>query len=109
IQKIISTPVGISVQDSLMDEQTVRYVNQAKDLGVTDLKALLFCANLQHLGGYNAMVRVVNYCKTAGVPITMENMWSLMRANEAGSGNKVGSDIYVSRHTKIMQWLNTYL
>ncbi|MCQ2509547.1 MAG: GBS Bsp-like repeat-containing protein [Lachnospiraceae bacterium] len=109
IQNIISSPEGIAVQDSLIDEQMNRYVTQAEALGVTDLKAKLFCANIQHLGGYNAMVRVVNYCKNSDVPITMENMWNLMRANEAGSGNTVGADKYASRHKKVMQWLDNYL
>lgn len=109
IQNIIKTPEGIFVQDSLIDEKMAKYVSQAEALGVTDLKAKLFCANIQHLGGSAAMTRVVNYCKNAGVPITMENMWNLMRANEAGAGNKVGSDVYASRHKKVMQWLNTYL
>lgn len=109
IQKIISTPVGISVQDSLIDEQMVKYADQAKALGVTDLKARLFCANLEHLGGYNAMVRVINYCKNDGEALTMENLWTNMREREAGSGNTVGADLYANRHRKVMQWLDTYL
>ncbi|MDO4490415.1 MAG: GBS Bsp-like repeat-containing protein [Lachnospiraceae bacterium] len=109
IQKIISTPEGCTVQDSLVDEQMVKYADQAKALGVTDLKARLFCANIQHLGGYNAMVRVINYCISDEDPLTMESMWENMREREAGSGNTVGADKYRTRHQKVMQWLNTYL
>lgn len=109
IQNIISSAGGIAVQDSLVDEQMVKYADQAKALGVTDLKARLFCANIQHLGGYNAMVRIINYCKNDGDALTMENLWTNMRQREAGSGNYVGSDLYASRHQKVMQWLNTYL
>ncbi len=109
IQKIISTPEGIAVQDSLIDEQMSRYADQAEALGVTDLKARLFCANIQHLGGYNAMVRMINYCKNDGEALTMENLWSNMREREAGSGNTVGADKYARRHTKVMEWLNAYL
>lgn len=109
IQKIIGTKEGIAVQDALVDEQMVKYADQAGALGVTDLKARLFCANIQHLGGYSAMVRVINYCKNDGEALTMENLWTNMREREAGSGNKVGSDLYASRHTKVMQWLNKYL
>lgn len=109
IQNIISSPGGIAVQDALVEEQMAKYADQAKALGVTDVKARLFCANIQHLGGYNAMARVVNYCKTDGVAITMENLWTSMRAREAGSGNKVGSDLYRTRHEKVMKWLNENL
>lgn len=109
IQNIIKSPGGIVVQDALIDEQMTKYTEQAKSLGVTDLKARLFCANIEHLGGYSAMVRVINYCISDGDPLTMENLWTNMREREAGSGTKVGSDIYKTRHMKVMTWLDTYL
>ncbi len=109
IQAIINTNEGRAVQDALIDEQMEAYVAEAEALGVRDLKAKLFCANIRHLGGYGPMARVINYCKTDGDAIIMENLWSNMREREAGSGNLVGSDKYARRHQKVMEWLNTYL
>ncbi|MDO4616803.1 MAG: GBS Bsp-like repeat-containing protein [Lachnospiraceae bacterium] len=109
IQAIISSPEGIAVQDTLINEMILQYTEEAESLGVTDVKARLFCANIRHLGGYNPMVRVINYCKSDGEALTMENLWTNMREREAGSGNYVGSDLYASRHRKVMEWLETYL
>ena len=96
------------VQDQLLDEQSERYVNEAIELGVTDLKAAMFCANIRHLGGLSAMRRVIADAKADNVDLTMENIYTTMRAHNTNP-NGVGADLYNSRHVKVMQWLNTYL
>ena len=107
IQNIISSDVGRAVQDMLMDQQTAQYVQAALDLGVTDLKARMFCANISHLGGSSAMKRVISQTVAAGRALTMENLYTTMRENRTATN--VGADLYNSRHVKIMGWLNQYI
>ncbi len=110
IQKIIASAAGISVQDQLVDEQMEKYVNEAEDLGVSDLKARMFCANIRHLGGYSAMEWVIEVCIDDGLPLTMDNLWTSMRKHTTNlDGNGVGANKYKSRHEKVMTWLNKYI
>lgn len=110
IQALISSSAGIRVQNRLVDQQMAIYVNEAKNLGVTDLKAQMFLANIRHLGGYTPMKWVVNCCKEDGKSLTMLNLYNSMRdhtTNKAGNG--VGADKYNSRHVKVMGWLDKYI
>lgn len=110
IQKLISTKAGIAVQNRLVDEQMVKYVNEARNLGVMDLKASMFCANIRHLGGYGAMKRVIEWCKEDGRDFTMTNIYNSMREHTTNKdGNGVGADRYNTRHKKVMSWLNSYI
>ena len=86
------------------------YVNKAEKLGVTDLKARMFCANIHHLGGYGAMSWAIQCCKDDGKALTMPNIWQSMRDHTPDkSGNGVGADKYVTRHQKVMGWLEQYI
>ena len=90
---IISSETGIAIQNRLVDEQMVKYVNEAAALGVIDLKAQMFCANIRHLGGYSAMSWVVECCQADGKALTMENLWTSMRDHTPNKdGNGVGAD-----------------
>lgn len=110
IQKIISTNIGMQVQDELLDAEMTIYVNEAQNLGVNDLKARMFCANIRHLGGYSAMRSVIENCKADGLALTMDNLWISMRNHTSNlSGNGVGANKYKTRHEKVMLWLDTYL
>lgn len=110
IQKIISTDIGKKTQDTLVDQQMTEYVNRAEKLGVTDLKARMFCANVHHLGGYGAMTWAIQCCKDDGKALTMPNIWQSMRDHTPNkSGNGVGADKYVTRHQKVMGWLDRYI
>lgn len=110
IQRLISSEAGIKIQDQLVDAQMEKYIKEAAALGVTDLKAQMFCANVRHLGGYSAMKRIINWCIVDELPLTMENIYTSMRNNTTDkSGNSVGANKYVTRHTKVMGWINQYI
>lgn len=98
IQTIISSDVGIQCQNKLMDEQLVTFLGHATDLGVTDLRAKMLCVTLEHLGGQNALKRVLD--KTA-TPYTMDN---IMAALETDTGNQVGT--FKSRNNFVYRELN---
>ena len=101
IQKIISSPEGIKCQDQLLDEQMVKYLGEARDLGVTEIKAMMMCANLRHLGGLGAVKRVLG--KTA-TPYTLDHIYSALQSD---TGNQVGT--FRSRNKKVYGWLIQYI
>ena len=101
IQKIISSPEGIKCQDQLIDEQMVKYLGEAKNLGVTEIKAMMMCANLRHLGGLGAVKRVLG--KTA-TPYTLDHIYSALQSD---TGNQVGT--FRSRNKKVYNWLIQYI
>ena len=110
IQNLISTDAGKRVQDRLVDQQMEQYITEAENLGVTDLKGRMFCANIRHLGGYGAMEWVIESCIEDGLPLTMDNLWISMRNHTTNlDGNGVGANKYKSRHEKVMLWLNQYI
>ena len=101
IQKIIGSSVGIKCQDQLLDEQMAAYMQEAKNLGVTDIAAQMMCANFRHQGGLSAMKRIIN--KTA-TPYTLDNLYA---ACQTDTGNQVGA--YKSRQKMVYNALKTYL
>ena len=110
IQNIISSDTGIAIQNRLVDEQMEQYVKEALQLGVTDLKAQMFCANVRHLGGYSPMKWMISCCQEDGLELTMENLWTSLRSHTTDlNGNGVGANKYKSRHEKVMGWLNQYI
>jgi hypothetical protein len=103
IVSIISTDVGKAMQDQLIDEQMIKFMQEAKNLGVTDINALMMCANIRHLGGLSALKRILN--KTA-TPYTLENICVGMSTD---TGNQVGAPLFQSRHDFVVKYLNKYI
>lgn len=101
IQKIISSSVGKKCQDTLIDEQMQRYIDEAAELGVVDIDALMMCANFRHQGGLSAMKRVLGKTKK---PYTLDNLYA---ACQTDTGNQVGA--YKSRQKMVYDSLKKYL
>ena len=101
IQKIISSATGIKCQDSLIDEQMQTYVDEVFALGVTDIQALLMCANFRHQGGLSAVKRIL--AKTQK-PYTLDNVY---KACQSDTGNQVGA--YKSRQKMVYESLKKYI
>ena len=97
IQRIINTPEGRRCQDQLIDEQMVKFLGEARSLGVTEIKAMMMCANLRHLGGLGAVKRVLGKTKT---PYTLDNIYAALQTD---TGNQVGA--FRSRNKKVYNWL----
>ena len=103
IVAIISTDVGKSVQDEMIDEQMIKFMEEALDLGVTNIDALMMCANIRHLGGLSALKRILN--KTSQ-PYTVDNIWAAMQSD---TGNQAGAPLFRSRHEFVIKYLNKYI
>ena len=104
IQKIISTPEGIKCQDELLNSQILSRAEKVNAIGVTDIDAQIFAAEIIHLGGYTAFERVL---KKTSKPYSMDNIYKALKTdqNDNSSNNQVGDKKYWSRHEKIYGWL----
>lgn len=100
IVKLISTPVGISCQDNMLDEQMEVYVQEAAALGVTEPDAQAMCANFRHQGGKSAVIRIL---KKTSEPYTLDNLYV---ACQSDTGNQVG--VYKSRQKFVYNCLKQY-
>ena len=101
IQKIIGSATGIKCQDLLIDEQMQAYVDEVSTLGVTDIQALLMCANFRHQGGLSAVKRIL--AKTQK-PYTLNNVY---KACQSDTGNQVGA--YKLRQKMVYESLKKYI
>lgn len=101
IQKIIGSATGIKCQDLLIDEQMQAYVDEVSALGVTDMQALLMCANFRHQGGLSAVKRIL--AKTQK-PYTLNNVY---KACQSDTGNQVGA--YKLRQKMVYESLKKYI
>lgn len=101
IQKIIGSAIGIKCQDLLIDEQMQAYVDEVSALGVTDIQALLMCANFRHQGGLSAVKRIL--AKTQK-PYTLNNVY---KACQSDTGNQVGA--YKLRQKMVYESLKKYI
>lgn len=104
IQKIISTPEGIKCQDELLNSQILARAEKVNTMGITDIDAQIFAAEIIHLGGYSAFERVL---KKTSKPYSMDNIYKALKTdqNDTSSNNQVGDKKYWSRHEKIYRWL----
>lgn len=101
IKKIIGSATGIKCQDLLIDEQMQAYVDEVSALGVTDIQALLMCANFRHQGGLSAVKRIL--AKTQK-PYTLNNVY---KACQSDTGNQVGA--YKLRQKMVYESLKKYI
>lgn len=101
IQKIIGSATGIKCQDLLIDEQMQAYVDEVSTFGVTDIQALLMCANFRHQGGLSAVKRIL--AKTQK-PYTLNNVY---KACQSDTGNQVGA--YKLRQKMVYESLKKYI
>lgn len=105
IIKLISTTVGISCQDALLDDQMQVYIKEALDLGVTDQQGQAMCANFRHQGGYGAVTRILT--KTSK-PYTLDNLYRACQTDvqDTSSNTQVGD--YTKRQDFVYNSLKKY-
>ena len=77
------------------------YVDEVSTLGVTDIQALLMCANFRHQGGLSAVKRIL--AKTQK-PYTLNNVY---KACQSDTGNQVGA--YKLRQKMVYESLKKYI
>ena len=100
IRNIISSAIGIKIQDTLLDEQMEIYTKEADALGVSDPAWQAMCANFRHQGGASAVHRIL---KKTEKPYNLENLYAACKTD---IGNQVGA--YKSRQKFVHDSLKKY-
>lgn len=91
IRAILSSNAGIRVQDEMIDRRMLSYMQEAEKLGVTKLEAKMLCAGLRHLGGANAVERVLGQVEGK---YTLENIYEALSGEEFGYLRASGTMLY---------------
>lgn len=104
IVKVISSDIGIIVQDKMMSEQIEKYEKEVLSLGVTDEQAVAMLINVRHLGGLSAVKRIVGKMVN---PYTLEAVYHALKSDQTdnSSDNQVGDKLYWSRQEKVYGWI----
>ena len=104
ISEIISSGIGIIIQDKMMIEQIEKYEIEAIYLGVMDVQAIAMLINVRHLGGYVATRRIVDKMVK---PYNLESVYEALKSDQMdnSSDNQVGDKLYWSRQEKVYGWI----
>lgn len=84
-----------------MDKQINQYVKDAYNIGVTDVKALMMCVNIRHLGGVEAQTRML--AKAVG-NYTLETRYSSLLTD---TGKQAGA--FRERNWQVYNWIMDYV
>ena len=104
IVKVISSDIGIIIQDKMMFEQIEKYEQEILLLGVTDVQAVAMLINVRHLGGFSAVKRIVGKMVK---PYTLESVYQALKSDQQdnSSANQVGDKLYWTRQEKVYGWI----
>lgn len=91
IRAILCSDAGIRVQDELIDQRMLSYMEEAEELGVTKLDAKMLCAGLRHLGGANAVKQVL---EQVDGKYTLKNIYEVLNSGEFGCLRAGGAMLY---------------
>ena len=105
---IITTPTGKKCQDKLFQESAKSYIKNAESFGVTDVKAQMMWAEIEHLGGAKSAKRIFS---RAEKPYTPETIFAslLLDQKDTSNNNQVGDKKFQSRHECCVKWVNQYV
>ncbi len=109
IKNIIGSDIGKKMQDEMMDEQINKYLQTAKDAGITDLGGQVMYAEIMHCGGKGAADRILGHATT---PYNAESIYKAVTTSwpeDANLNAPINGSLYRSRHDKVYGWINEYL
>ena len=104
IVKVISSDIGILIQDKMMLEQIEKYENEIVSLGIFDVQAIAMLVNVRHLGGLSAVKRIIGKMNK---PYNLESVYEALKSDQMdnSSYNQVGDKLYWSRQEKVYGWI----
>ena len=109
IKSIIGSDSGKKAQDEMMDEQINKYLQTAKDAGITDLGGQVMYAEIMHCGGKGAADRILGH---ATKPYNAESLYKAVTTSwpeDANLNAPINGSLYRSRHDKVYGWIKQYL
>jgi hypothetical protein len=104
---IITTDAGKECQDALFAELMEKYIKNAVEYGVTDVKAQMMWCEIEHLGGLSPTKRIFN---RAAKPYTPDSIFVSLKKdqNDTSNNNQVGDKKFQSRHECCVKWIKQY-
>lgn len=106
IINIISSTVGISCQDALMEKQIKAHASSIEKMyGTMCDDGMMECINIVHQGGNGALKRIL--AKTAK-PYTAKTIYAALCTDPADKSNNNQVGDYVDRQKKVYEFINKY-
>lgn len=108
IVNIISSPEGRKVQDERASDLINSYLKHIIGMGVTNVRAALFAAECEHLGGSGPIERIIRRASDKN-SITALYKSLMLDQNDTSNGYQIGDKIYRTRHDKCKGWIEQYI
>lgn len=108
IVAIISSTDGKKVQDARAADLIDSYLAHITGLGVTNVRAALFCAECEHLGGAKPIERIIKRVSNKN-SITALYKSLMLDQNDTSNSYQIGDKIYQTRHDKCKGWIEQYI
>ena len=106
IVKIISSSVGIKIQDKLMNTQIQEYTESiTRQYGFMPDTAMMECINIIHQGGSAALKRILAKTKK---PYTSESIYAALCTDPADKSNNNQVGDYTTRQKKVIEMIRKY-
>lgn len=104
---IITTPAGKECQDALFADLMEKYIENAVEYGVTDVKAQMMWCEIEHLGGLSPTKRIFD---RAAKPYTPDSIFASLKKDQqdTSNDNQVGDKKFQSRHECCVKWIKQY-
>lgn len=108
--KMLATSAGHEASEYVFQERLKKYISRAEENGVRNVEGQMMWAEVQHLGGKNAVLRIFERF-SGNVTYTCSEWLTALRKDQSDSyyrNNGVGSSKYWSRHIKCVEFINKY-
>ena len=108
--KLLATDAGHEASEYVFQERLKKYIARAEENGVKNVEGQMMWAEVQHLGGKSAVLRIFErFPKDA--EYTCGEWLEVLKKDQADSyykKNGVGSSKYWSRHVKCVEFIGKY-
>lgn len=108
--KLLATDAGHEASEYVFQERLKKYIARAEENGVKNVEGQMMWAEVQHLGGKSAVLRVFErFPKDAGY--SCSEWLEVLKKDQTDSyykKNGVGSSKYWSRHVKCVEFIGKY-
>ena len=108
--KMLATSAGHEASEYVFQERLKKYISRAEENGVRNVEGQMMWAEVQHLGGKSAVLRIFERF-SGNVTYTCSEWLTALRKDQSDSyyrNNGVGSSKYWSRHIKCVEFINKY-
>lgn len=107
--KLLATDAGHEASDYVFHERLEKYIARAEENGVKNVEGQMMWAEVQHLGGKDAVLRI--FRRFPSNSYTCDDWLAALKKDQSDSyykKNGVGSSRYWSRHEKCVQFIRKY-